>query len=102
MLPIQSLIQENSLYGNKEVESYALISIYVKCLKNYLCNKFYPTFSFFKNKHSMLVNEFERKDIIKDINIAISRMKEMIVNSQIEINEIDKNLKEEKISTDSL
>ena len=50
----------------------------------------------------MLVNEFERKDIIKDINIAISRMKEMIVNSQIEINEIDKNLKEEKISTDSL
>ena len=51
----------------------------MKCLEKYISEEFYPTFLFFKSKYEILIDDMERRDIIKDINIAISRLKFRIV-----------------------
>jgi hypothetical protein len=55
--------------------SYLLLTSYMKCLQKYISNEFYPTFAFFKSKYEILIDRTQRMDIIKDVNIAISRLK---------------------------
>ncbi len=58
--------------------SYLLLTTYMRCLEKYISDEFYPTFLFFKLKYDILIDDLERKDIIKDINIAISRLESKI------------------------
>jgi hypothetical protein len=60
-----------------EFHSYLLATSYAKALELFIEREFYPTFAFFESKLAMLQDARERKDIIKDVNIALSKLERL-------------------------
>lgn len=51
-----------------------LVTSYVKALELFIEREFYPTSTFFNSKMRLLQDARERKDMIKDVNIALSKL----------------------------
>lgn len=51
-----------------------LVTSYVKALELFIEKEFYPTSTFFISKVNLLQDPRERKDMIKDVNIALSKL----------------------------
>jgi hypothetical protein len=59
-----------------------LVTSYCKVLEMFLEKEFYPTFAFFSSKVQLLEDVKERKDVIKDINIALSKLERIYARSE--------------------
>ncbi len=74
--PLSQIAREAKTPSEAALHSYLLLTSYIKCLQQFISQNYYPTFTFFKSKFETLMDRQTRMDIIKDINIAMSRMKE--------------------------
>jgi hypothetical protein len=54
-----------------------LVTSYVKALELFIEREFYPTSTFFISKVNLLQDPRERKDMIKDVNIALSKLERL-------------------------
>ena len=59
-----------------------LVTSYCKSLEQYIEKEFYPTFAFFTSKVQLLEDVKERINVIKDINIAMSKLDRMLLKNE--------------------
>ena len=62
---------------NIQFHACFLITSYCKALEQFIEKEFYPTFAFFSGKVQLLEDSQERRNVIKDINIALSKLDRM-------------------------